>query len=47
MPMPGNRRKVKIELDQDIVKELHSMKELGESYSDILRKLLKVFHSKG
>ena len=34
-------KKVKIELDKDIVNNLIQMKEVGDSYSDIIRKLLK------
>lgn len=33
--------KVKIQLDKDIVNELIKMKEVGDTYSDILRKIFK------
>ena len=35
------KRKVKIELELDIVTELLHMKEFGDTYSDVLRRLLK------
>jgi len=40
--MDEKERKVKIELDEDLVLELNSMKEsIGETYSVVLRRLLK------
>lgn len=36
-------RKVKIELDEDVVLKINSMKKkVGESYSEILRRILKI-----
>jgi predicted CopG family antitoxin len=33
-------RKVKIELDEDIVNELIKMKKVGDTYSDIIRGMI-------
>jgi len=33
--------KVKVELDKDIVNEMIKLKEVGDTYSDIIRRLLK------
>ncbi len=38
--------KVKIQLDKDIVNELIRMKQVGDTYSDILRKLIKKLKKK-
>jgi len=38
--------KVKIQLDKDIVNELIKMKQVGDTYSDILRKLIKKLKKK-
>ncbi len=37
----GKMDKVKIQLDKDIVNELIKLKEVGDTYSDVLRKILK------
>ena len=34
--------KIKIQLDRDIAEKIARKKNLGESYSDVLRRLLKV-----
>jgi predicted CopG family antitoxin len=36
-----DKKKVKIELDVDVVNELIKMKKVGDTYSDIIRRLLK------
>jgi predicted CopG family antitoxin len=33
--------KVKVELDREIVNELLGMKSVGDSYSDVIRRLLE------
>ena len=33
--------KTKIQLDKDVANELIGLKEVGESYSDVIRKILK------
>lgn len=33
-------RKVKVQLDEDIVNELITLKKVGDTYSDVIRKLL-------
>jgi predicted CopG family antitoxin len=33
--------KVKIQLDKDIVNELIKMKQVGDTYSDVLRRIIK------
>ncbi|MCX6775282.1 MAG: hypothetical protein NT130_00305 [Candidatus Micrarchaeota archaeon] len=33
--------KVKVELDRDIVNELIKKKNVGDTYSDVIRKILK------
>ena len=33
--------KVKIQLDKDIVNNLIKLKQVGDTYSDVIRKLLK------
>jgi predicted CopG family antitoxin len=33
--------KVKVQLDRDIVNKLLKMKEVGDTYSDVIRKLMK------
>ena len=33
--------KVKVQLDRDIVNELIKLKKVGDTYSDIVRRLLK------
>ena len=38
--------KVKVELDKDIVNQLIKRKKVGDSYSDIIRELLKHKQSK-
>jgi negative regulator of replication initiation len=36
-------RKVKIELDEDIVLKINSLKQsIGETYSSVLRRILKI-----
>ena len=34
--------KVKVQLDKDIVNELIKMKEVGDTYSDVIRRILKM-----
>ena len=34
--------KVKVQLDKDVVNELIKMKEVGDSYSDVLKRLIKM-----
>jgi predicted CopG family antitoxin len=36
-----NISKVKVQLDKDIVNKLLSLKKVGDSYSDVIRRLLK------
>lgn len=36
-----NMDKVKIQLDKDIVNKLLKLKEVGDTYSDVVRRLLK------
>lgn len=36
-----NMDKTKIQLDKDIVNELIKLKEIGDTYSDVIRRLLK------
>ncbi len=33
--------KVKVQLDKDIVNELIKMKEVGDTYSDVIRRLIE------
>jgi predicted CopG family antitoxin len=33
--------KVKVQLDKDVVKALFDLKNMGDTYSDVLRKLLE------
>ncbi len=35
------RDKVKVELDRDIVNELIKLKQVGNTYSDVIKKLIK------
>jgi len=35
-----NEAKVKVELDRDIANQLIQLKKVGDSYSDIIRRLL-------
>jgi len=35
------RDKIKVELDRDIVNELIKLKQVGDTYSDVIKKLLK------
>jgi predicted CopG family antitoxin len=41
MDKKANIEKVKEQLDKDVVNELLKMKKVGESYSDVIRRLLK------
>lgn len=34
-------RKVKVQLDEDIVNELIKLKKIGDTYSSVIRRLLK------
>ena len=36
-----NMDKVKVQLDKDVVNALIKLKEVGDTYSDVIRKLLK------
>lgn len=36
------KARVKVELDKDIVNELIKMKKVGDTYSDIIKKLLEI-----
>ncbi len=36
-----NMDKVKVQLDRDIVNKLLSMKKVGDTYSDVIRRLLE------
>ena len=38
-------KKVKVELDKDLVNELIKLKEVGLTYSDVIRKLLKHYYT--
>jgi len=38
--------KVKIQLDKDIVNELIKMKQVGDTYSDVLRRIIKKMRKK-
>lgn len=35
--------KIKVQLDKDIVNALIKLKEVGDTYSDVIRKLLKKY----
>ena len=35
--------KVKVQLDRDVVNELIKMKEVGNTYSDVVRRLIKLW----
>ena len=35
--------KVKVQLDKDVVNELIKMKEVGNTYSDVVRKLIELW----
>jgi len=35
--------KVKVQLDRDVVNELIKMKEVGDTYSDVIRRLIKLW----
>lgn len=35
-----NKNKTKVELDTDVVNELIHLKEVGDTYSDVVRRLL-------
>lgn len=41
MDKKDNVDKVKIELDRDIVNDLLKMKEVGDTYSNVVRRLLR------
>ncbi len=41
MDKKANVEKVKEQLDKDVVNELLKRKKVGESYSDVIRRLLK------
>lgn len=36
-----NMDKVKVQLDKDVVNQLIKMKEVGDTYSDVIRRLIK------
>jgi len=36
-----NKDKVKVQLDRDIVNELIKLKKVGDTYSDVIRRILK------
>ena len=38
--------KVKVQLDKDIVNELIKMKQVGDTYSDVLRRIIKKMRKK-
>ena len=42
----GKMDKVKIQLDKDIVNELIKMKEVGDTYSNVIRRILKKLSKK-
>jgi len=35
--------KVKVQLDRDVVNELVKMKEVGDTYSDVVRRLIELW----
>jgi len=37
----SNMDKVKVQLDKDVVNELIKLKRVGDSYSDVIRRLLE------
>jgi len=39
----GKKDKVKIQLDRDVVNELIKMKEVGDTYSDVIRRLIELW----
>jgi predicted CopG family antitoxin len=39
MDNKANVKKVKVQLDEDVVNELLKLKKVGDSYSDIVRRL--------
>ena len=41
-----NMDKIKVQLDKDVVNELIKMKEVGDTYSDVIRRLLKIVKGK-
>ncbi len=36
-----NKDKIKIQLERDVVNRLIKMKEVGDTYSDVIKKLIK------
>lgn len=36
-----NKDKIKIQLERDIVNRLIKMKEVGDTYSDVIRRMIK------
>ena len=38
--------KIKVQLDKDIVNKLIKLKEVGDTYSDVIRRLLKNANNK-
>jgi predicted CopG family antitoxin len=40
MPNKEPKRKVKIEIERSILQQLLAMKKVGESYSDVIERLL-------
>ena len=41
-----NMDKVKVQLDKDLVNELIKRKQVGDTYSDVLRRIIKKFKRK-
>jgi len=37
----NNKDKIKVELERDIVNKLIKLKKVGDTYSDVIRRLLK------
>jgi len=45
--MDNMDKKVKIQLEKELVNKLIKMKKVGESYSDVLRKLINFYEKYG
>jgi negative regulator of replication initiation len=38
----ATKKKIKIQLEEDVLQAILNQKKVGESYSDVLRRILKV-----
>ena len=39
----GKKDKIKVQLDVDVANELIKMKKVGDTYSDVIRRLIKSY----